>query len=206
MPNWCENTLTVSGSAPELKRFVEASMGLPARYSLTEWEKKAIRFRPVETAPYFCFNALIPTPQDVIDRGYDGRDAIPLQAKIDVMEGRETVPLDGYHWNLIRWGTKWDIYHDHFDLENIGWREGCERICFSFETAWSPPTAWMEQAVKLFPALCFLLHYEEPGCYFAGDLYGENGKYWVRNYEGEELDNLFRCDGEDEVYAIRPDI
>lgn len=38
MPNWCMNELTVSGDAEELKRFVFATQGLPAKYPPQEWE------------------------------------------------------------------------------------------------------------------------------------------------------------------------
>ena len=39
MPNWCSNTLNVSGNAEELEKFVTASQGLPAAYPPQEWEK-----------------------------------------------------------------------------------------------------------------------------------------------------------------------
>lgn len=46
MPNWCMNELTVSGDAEELKRFVFATQGLPAKYPPQEWEKSFPREEP----------------------------------------------------------------------------------------------------------------------------------------------------------------
>ena len=35
MPNWCWNELTVSGTPTEIKRFVDATIGLPAIYRVS---------------------------------------------------------------------------------------------------------------------------------------------------------------------------
>lgn len=64
MPNWCMNELTVSGTAEELKRFVVSTQGFPAKYPPQEWEKALPREEPKQ--PYFCFNALVPTPEAVL--------------------------------------------------------------------------------------------------------------------------------------------
>lgn len=197
MPNWCMNELEISGDASELKRFVEMNMGLPAEYPPQPWEKEP-RERP--TTPYFCFNALVPTPKEVLEIGYDGHDKIP---KINIKyayRGETVFPLDGYHWNIANWGTKWDIYDEAITPEEMGWHEGVERITFGFDTAWSPPIAWLEKVAPLFPTLHFKLHYEEPGCYFAGDVYGENGICTIDEFDDARCDALFQywADSEDD--------
>ena len=111
MPNWCMNELRVSGSSKELKRFLDACMGLPAQYPPAILPNGQKLFEsPKETKPYFCFNALIPTPQDVLEIGYDGHDKIQELALADILFGKMPSTLDGYHWNIANWGTKWDIY------------------------------------------------------------------------------------------------
>jgi len=40
MPNWCENELHIFGASEDIKHFMEANKGLPARYEPREWEKK----------------------------------------------------------------------------------------------------------------------------------------------------------------------
>lgn len=176
MPNWCMNKLTVTGTPEEVKRFVFAAQGLPANYPLQDWEKELFSDYKVPDKPYFCFNALVPTPDSVIQMGFDGHDKLPKDALLFSLAGKPFEPIDGYHWNIQNWGTKWDVYSDHITPEDMGWNEECNEISFSFDTAWSPPTQWFSRAAEQFPALRFVLHYAEPGCYFAGDLIGENGK------------------------------
>ena len=85
MPNWCWNTLKVSGKAEELKKFVLETQGLPASYPPQEWEKGLERVTPTEK--FFCFNALVPTPQAVLDMGcllytsHHPRRALPLRPR-----------------------------------------------------------------------------------------------------------------------------
>ena len=168
MPNWCFNELTVSGPADELKRFVFATQGLPAKYSLAEWEKRA-GAKESPTQPFFCFEALVPTPQSVLDVGFSA--------------DRDTNAIDGYHWNVENWGTKWDVYEDAITPEHMGWFEGCTAIQFSFDTAWSPPIEWLAKVVEMFPELHFIMAYDEPGMGLKGHAGGDFGNFF--DYEEE---------------------
>ncbi len=82
MPNWCMNNLTVSGNPAELKRFVESSMGFPAHYPPREWEKQIQQMDPPEDTPYFCFNALVPTPPEVLAIGSKQQRGFPMWCSI----------------------------------------------------------------------------------------------------------------------------
>ncbi len=165
MPNWCDNELHIFGEPEDIKHFMEANKGLPAQYPLTEWEKKE-GYR-IPTEPRFCFNALVPTPQAVLDLGYDGHAKL---SKIAEEKGEAAIAgmIDGYNWNIGNWGTKWDIYRENLSLEKCGWEEGLTEFILYFDTAWSPPMAWLAQVAPKFPNLRFELHYAEPGMCFAG--------------------------------------
>ena len=199
MPNWCMNTLSVSGTAVELKNFVVAMQGLPAKYPPQEWEKDKYLKMKEPTEPHFCFNAIVPTPESVLQMGYAAQDKIPQDAFLRIQAGIPVEPIDGYHWNLQNWGTKWDVYYDNIVPETMGWSEGCEKICFDFDTAWSPPLAWFKVVVEKFPLLTFELHYEEPGCYFAGDVFGVNGRCRHEQYDVEQCDKLFQEVDEEDI-------
>ena len=188
MPNWCMNELEVMGDPVELKRFVESNMGLPATYPPLPGEKEP---RKKPTTPYFCFNALIPTPKEVLEIGFDAHRIIPELSKEYAFRGQTRYPIDGYHWDVANWGTKWDIYYDAITAETMGWHEGADHICFSFETAWSPPLYWLETVARLFPSLYFKLHYEEPGCFYAGDFYAAGVDCLLDEYSDTRCKNLF---------------
>ncbi len=192
MPNWCSNQFTVTGSHEALADFVDRAFGLPAVYPPREYDTE--KNTPC-TTKYLCFNATVPTPQEIIDIGFDGRGVVDITK---FYAGDYTGPLDGYHWNLHNWGTKWDIYADNIDPESMGWDEDCEELGMYFLTAWSPPIAWVERLATLFPELNFHLEYEEPGCYFAGEVTVEEGCITYRQYTDEECDALFHRDDDDE--------
>lgn len=198
MPNWCWNELTVSGTPTEIKRFVDATIGLPAEYPPAEYEqerKTKQRSEPLE--PQFCFNALVPTPAEVLQIGFDGHGKIPEENQTLAMLGRTVLPLDGYHWNIANWGTKWDVYGDGITAAEMGWKPGADSLFIGFDTAWSPPIAWMEKVAERFTELQFKLHYEEPGCFFAGDLYAENGEHWLDEYDDARCHELFNYEQEE---------
>jgi len=71
---------------------------------------------------------------------------------------------DWYNWSCENWGTKWDACDSHVNES--------EPQCFSvgFDTAWSPPIAWIQNIMDKYPNLEFSLEYDEPGMCFGGHL------------------------------------
>ena len=47
--------------------------------------------------------------------------------------------------------------------------------------------------------LSFELHYEEPGCYFAGDIFGSDGLCTYDEYDDERCAEVFEWMEEDEI-------
>lgn len=196
MPNWCDNALHIFGESEDIKHFMEANKGLPAQYQLDKWEIERGYTYPTE--PRFCFNALVPTPQEVLDLGYDGHYKIQ---RIIEESGEDAAAgvIDGYHWNINNWGTKWDIYSDNLSLENCGWEEDLTEFVLYFDTAWSPPIAWLCTVAPMFPNLRFEMEYSEPGCCFAGMLTCEGEEVSHEEYDDATCREIFGFDEEDEV-------
>ena len=75
-------------------------------------------------------------------------------------------------WCITHWGTKWDA---DATLTN----ELPDFLVYEFESAWSPPVAWLTKVARDFPRLRFTLIYDEPGMGFAGTAIADQGKLIV---------------------------
>ena len=75
-------------------------------------------------------------------------------------------------WCVTHWGTKWDA---DATLTN----ELPDFLVYEFESAWSPPVAWLTKVAQDFPRLRFTLIYDEPGMGFAGTAIADKGKLIV---------------------------
>lgn len=163
MPNWCYNYLTVTGDAADIKLFIEKNTG----HTVIAWGTPGNVAKAMEHAhkldpPAFFFNALIPVPQEVIAKGYCLR--------------KQGDPNDGYNWCKQNWGTKWDLDpQDPIYPERMGYREGCTKLSFSFDTPNTPPKAWFIEAARRFPTLDLEMEYREPCCGIGGSMYGNDG-------------------------------
>ena len=151
MPNWCWNHLEVSGDEIQLREFVE---------------KSTIN---IEENDEFSFNGTYPMPEDLnITSGTQTQEekeqAILNEAKYGY--------TDWYHWRVAEWGTKWDACESHIDHNDINY------FAVTFESAWSPPIAWIDNIMQDFPDLSFTLEYEEPGMCFGGRLSAQYEVIW----------------------------
>ena len=152
MPNWCENTISVSGN-PELIKKLKDFVGRP----INKADEK------IEEPIYSLANIMPSTP-----------DAEPLLGKMSESTGFE----DWYHNNINSWGTKWDVAGNAY----MNYTEGEGFISYSFDSAWSPPTPTTERLSEIFPELSIEHRYYESGCdfwgietYKAGELVSEEG-------------------------------
>ena len=75
-----------------------------------------------------------------------------------------------WDWRVQHWGTKWDVEATLEDDTSEDYLE------YYFDSAWSPPTEWLQKVAKDFPELEFRLHYEESGVGFTGITKAHNGE------------------------------
>jgi hypothetical protein len=171
MPNWCSNKFSVTGEPEQLAVFLQA---LEDRV--------------------FSFQKLVPMPEDLrnISTGGcqingvmhhqwletpDGPKALTEEFKRDLLEKHGC--LDWYSWSCANWGTKWDVREG---VKLHGSLKDGELYCH-FDTAWSPPTEFLNTLSKKYPELTFTLYYAEGGVGFWGS-------YTVTNGEGEEISGV----------------
>ena len=172
MANWCWNNLKIQGHKVYLDEFKEKFKGKgtnwpPAQHMLDRAEDpetyiKEHNKRYNEIEPHYCFDSLYPVPKNIIEEGYSN---------------------SGYNWCITNWGTKWDLSSDTSideDTDSI--------LDISFDTAWSPPVAWLEKVAKDYPQLKFELKFEEGGMAFAGYQKYIGGKLVDDDYTGEDKD------------------
>jgi len=103
--------------------------------------------------------------------------------------------VDWYDWNIKHWGTKWSAY----DIDNyIEPEQEGDYLSYSFFTAWSPPTGWLQKVSELYPDLTFEMESEESGMDYYGKLTIINGILHI--FECSYVDYIYcKFDGEDVV-------
>lgn len=171
MPNWCSNTLIVSGDEKQLKDFVEKSLVKADNNSPNDFD--------------FTFEGLYPTPKELVEvvappmwRGdetdTEGKEAYQKHlAELIGKYGHD----NWYDWRVENWSTKWDCAESYISVDNT------DTFIVSYDTAWSPNINWMKYVSELYPDLHFELQYMETGCSFCGVATCENGE--VNDNEGE---------------------
>lgn len=87
------------------------------------------------------FHSLVPIPREVLAAGYEKA---------------------GYDWERENWGCKWGACH----AELVDEWEG--HLIYTFDTAWSPPTAFLKKLGPRWPVIVCVLEYEEMGMGFKG--------------------------------------
>lgn len=184
MPNWCHNTLTVSGKPEDVIRFRNKARGRTHAYNDFDYSPigegswggfDKIRLLSIlETPPELgeakelSFHRLYPIPDKVMSLPYDHRSAIRLLEHL----GLETDDVvTGYNWESAHWGHKWgcsDVctHHDPND----------KYLQYTFETPWSPSIQWLNKVAGDYPELDFDLQFEEPGMAFQGVSSWSNGE------------------------------
>ena len=156
LPNWCYNTLVISGSPDELKRFKEFAQTIIKKSPSTDDEPEYVRL--------LDFNNFI-SPEEDKKRLIEQYNAEKSDAEKQSLlyNDFETYWFNkgGYNWCVENWGTKWNSTNASLDEDKDG-------LTYSFDTAWSPPTPVIIKASELFPTLTFVLHMEEESHAFAG--------------------------------------
>ena len=178
MPNWCNNTLTLTHEDP--------AMITRAKEALDRGE---------------FLNEFIPVPKQLqIVAGCVG-DPVE-QAELEAQTKRNVEELGYGNWYdfcVGEWGTKWDVGGDgQSDIHPDG-----KMLHTSFDSAWSPPVNAYDKLVELGFGVNAM--YYEGGMGYAGS-YDENGDQEI-NIEGMSADEIEQEHPElDEAFAISESI
>lgn len=167
MPNWCSNKFSVTGEPEKLAAFLQA-LGEDRLFSFQKLLPMPEELQQISTGGCTIdgvqHHQWLDTP--------DGPKALTEEFKKELLEKHGS--LDWYSWACDNWGTKWDV--DKTELH--GEPNDGELYCH-FDTAWGPPTNFLEAVSTKYPDLTFSLYYAEGGMGFWGS-------YTITNGEGEE--------------------
>jgi hypothetical protein len=98
------------------------------------------------------------------------------QGELGTEEAQSYGKNNWYHWRIEHWGTKRDVQ------ATLG-NELPDFLVYRFQSAWSPPVAWLKKVARDFPRLRFTLIYDEPGMGFAGTAIADQGKLIVDDWK-----------------------
>ena len=177
MPNWCNNTITITHPDP------------------VKLEALAAAVREGK----FC-NFIHPVPEDLhITAGREGSDDDPKQIALEAKEksNREKYGYaNWYDFCVNEWGTKWDV--DAYEGEDVKVEDG--KLSFGFDSAWAPPINLYEKMFE--QGYNLKAFYWEPGMCFCGKFDADGDDYYdYSNMKAAELRE--EIDPElDEVMAI----
>lgn len=196
MPNWCYNTLTIRGDNDTVAALMERAKSGDHDYvgpfnprSPAEEKVDWGTFTPVQmellmkdddlfrdkrqVLPPLSFHAFIPVPREVMLAPYDPGSLAKRKAEYPEWFDRFPGLIAGYDWEHKNWGVKWgarDVsISDKTDIN------GETEVVYAFDTAWGPPTEFMDRLAALYPTLQFHLSFTEEGVGFEGDYYWSDG-------------------------------
>lgn len=191
MPNWCNNTLTVSGKKKDIAEFKEKARG----------EKTALSFANFIPRPSILDDTrspsiIVPTKnleKEMIEVIKDGFSGYPITKKISEALIKKYGADNWYDWQKDNWGTKWDVEAELTD-------ENTRHLEYNFDSAWCPPDRFIYKIAEMFPKLSFRLTFYEGGCAFKGEMEAENGEVTEDNTEDmthEDFHEMGYYDGDD---------
>lgn len=146
MPNYCNNTLEVGADPKD-------------REALKQFED-FVKTSIIEDGERFTFEGVLPMPKELDITSPRPREHEKAQAEANL---KKYGHANWYDWRCEKWGTKWDACEAYLNSDTYH-----DYVMISFDTAWSPPTAYYEALTKKYPLLSISVEYSEPGMDFAG--------------------------------------
>lgn len=202
MPNWSYNNLSISGTPEKMKEFYDVAFD----------DKEIFAFSNIFPMPEKIKNTISPSSsalgkkwmnEDILTKRNDALNEIleldendpqlipcennsPEKCKLLKQEfGAD----NWYDWNIFTYGTKWDV-----SVSSDEYFKDDESFDCSFDTAWSPPSAFLHKLQSKFKDLDIRLTFELEGSDTCGVFYTDR-------YQ----DEVNICYEEDEVTFVGSD-
>lgn len=168
MPNYCRNTLQITGS--DIPKFIidhkinildtdntyEFLDSIPETYIPLHQRSRERIIEMANNNPTYM-EELEMMDDDIYEPSIEDDDIINFGIVLP-----RPKHISFYQWNNKWWDTKWNACEP--ELVSVSEDE----LNLAFDTAWSPPINWVKECAKYYPNLKFELEYSEPGCDFYG--------------------------------------
>ena len=145
MPNWCNNSITITGPADQMK---------------TLWETA----KTAQNGDFGLLQAMVPMPEAL--RGTTSPDPLPEQGNYKGPQPEIDGSTNWYDWAVNNWGTKWDVDSEGLEFEDT--EDGYATISGWFDSAWAPPIQAYNTFLEQNKEMSIRANYEEGGMDFAG--------------------------------------
>ena len=142
MPNWCNNSITITGPADKIK---------------TLWEE-------ANRDASGLLNAMVPMPSAL--RGTTSPDPLPEQGNYKGPQPEVDGYTNWYDWAVNNWGCKWDVELEGLEHEDT--EDGYATISGWFDSPWGPPIEAYNTFLNNNDDVQISATYEEGGMDFAG--------------------------------------
>ena len=153
MPNWCHNSMTITGSVDEIVRFKQTCL-------LAHKDGPTLDFEAIKPMPGIFYDdpgqILFPDPD-----APKNREQVETQKAFEAQALEATGSAHAYDWACAHWGTPGIASFFH------AWRDEPGRYECDFDTRWTPPLYIWEKLGEMFPALDFFVSAYEPLADFA---------------------------------------
>ena len=153
MPNWCHNSMTITGSVDEIVRFKQTCL-------LAHKDGPTLDFEAIKPMPGIFYDdpgqILFPDPD-----APKNREQVETQKAFEAQALEATGSAHAGDWACEHWGTRGNAYFFHVCCDEPG-RYKCH-----FDTRWTPPLYIWEKLGEMFPALDFFVSAYEPLADFA---------------------------------------
>ena len=153
MPNWCHNSMTITGSVDEIVRFKQTCL-------LAHKDGPTLDFEAIKPMPGIFYDdpgqILFPDPD-----APKNREQVETQKAFEAQALEATGAAHAYDWACAHWGTPGIASFFH------AWRDEPGRYECDFDTRWTPPLYIWEKLGEMFPALDFSVSAYEPLADFA---------------------------------------
>ena len=192
MPNHCENSLVVEINDEELDHLTEEEIrempeeclkALGEDFFALEEPGRLERLKEEAGRQMERFKKSLRASERIPDRGEDlftFEELVPLPTEEEAPQSIRPLSLMSIMDTpaIRHWGTKWDAYWVHHNEVTD------TKVDLRFDTAWSPPEAYVTTAAEKLNLLRFTLEYVETGMGFFGTLVCFNGEE-ITNANGD---------------------